>query len=58
MAIVAATPARPAYEARLRTVFPLLRKFEAWEGSGHFLMMESPDRFNRALEDFLAGLIQ
>ena len=55
MAIVAATPARPGYEARLRTVFPDLRKFESWEGAGHFLMMESPDRFNRALEDFLAG---
>jgi pimeloyl-ACP methyl ester carboxylesterase len=56
MAIVAATPARPGYEARLRTVFPDLRKFETWEGAGHFLMMESPDRFNRALEDFLAGM--
>jgi pimeloyl-ACP methyl ester carboxylesterase len=58
MAIVAAAPARSGYEARLRTEFPLLRKFETWEGAGHFLMMESPDRFNRALEDFLAGLIQ
>jgi non-heme chloroperoxidase len=56
MAIVAATPARAGYEARLRTVFPDLRKFETWEGAGHFLMMESPDRFNRALEEFLAGL--
>jgi non-heme chloroperoxidase len=56
MAIVAATPARAGYEARLRTVFPDLRKFETWEGAGHFLMMESPDRFNRALEDFLAGM--
>jgi pimeloyl-ACP methyl ester carboxylesterase len=37
-------------------VFPDLRKFETWEGAGHFLMMESPDRFNRALEDFLAGM--
>jgi len=54
MAIVAAAPARSGYEARLRTEFPLLRKFETWEGAGHFLMMESPDRFNRALEDFLA----
>jgi pimeloyl-ACP methyl ester carboxylesterase len=42
----------------LRTVFPNLRKYEAWEGSGHFLMMESPDRFNLALEDFLAGLVK
>jgi pimeloyl-ACP methyl ester carboxylesterase len=55
MAIVAPTNARPGYEARLRAVFPNLRKFELWEGSGHFLMMESPDRFNRSLEEFLAG---
>ncbi len=52
MAIVAA--ARPGDEAYLRTVFPNLRTYETWEGSGHFLMMESPDRFNRALEEFLA----
>ena len=53
MAIVAG---RGGNEAQLRAVFPNLRKYEAWEGSGHFLMMESPDRFNRALEEFLAGL--
>jgi pimeloyl-ACP methyl ester carboxylesterase len=56
MAIMSASQARPGLEARLRTVFPNLRKYEAWEGSGHFLMMESADRFNRALEDFLSGL--
>jgi pimeloyl-ACP methyl ester carboxylesterase len=56
MAIMSAAQARPGLEARLRTVFPNLRKYEAWEGSGHFLMMESPERFNRALEDFLAGM--
>jgi pimeloyl-ACP methyl ester carboxylesterase len=55
MALVTPGNARPGYEARLRAVFPNLRKFEIWEGSGHFLMMESPDRFNRALEEFLAG---
>jgi pimeloyl-ACP methyl ester carboxylesterase len=42
------------YEAQLRGVFPNLR-YESWQGAGHFLMMESPDRFNRTLEDFLAG---
>jgi pimeloyl-ACP methyl ester carboxylesterase len=52
MAIMAG--GRPGNEAFLRTVFPNLRKYETWEGSGHFLMMESPDRFNRALEEFLA----
>jgi pimeloyl-ACP methyl ester carboxylesterase len=56
MAIMAAAPGRAGYEAQLRTVFPNLRKYEAWEGSGHFLMMESPDRFNRALEDFIESL--
>lgn len=56
MAVMVQTPGRAGYEAQLRTVFPNLRKYEAWEGSGHFLMMESPDRFNRALEDFLATL--
>jgi pimeloyl-ACP methyl ester carboxylesterase len=56
MAIIVQTPGRANYESQLRTVFPNLKKYEAWEGSGHFLMMESPDRFNRALEDFLASL--
>ena len=56
MAIMMATPDRAGYEAQLRAVFPNLRKYEKWEGSGHFLMMESPDRFNRVLEEFLAGL--
>ena len=43
MAIMMATPGRVGYEAQLRAVFPNLRKYEKWEGSGHFLMMESPD---------------
>ena len=58
MAIMSASQVRPGFEARLRTVFPNLRKYEAWEGSGHFLMMESAERFNRALEEFLAGLVK
>ena len=56
MAIMAAPQTQPGYEVRLRSVFPNLRKYEAWEGAGHFLMMESAARFNRALEEFLAGL--
>ena len=48
--------ARPGYDAQLRAIFPKLSKYEEWEGAGHFLMMESPDRFNRSLEEFLAGL--
>jgi pimeloyl-ACP methyl ester carboxylesterase len=47
---------RPGYEEQLRAVFPKLSKYEEWEGSGHFLMMESPERFNKVLGDFLAGL--
>ena len=54
MAIMAAP--RPGFETQLRELFPDLRGYETWTGSGHFLMMESPDRFNRALEDFLASL--
>jgi pimeloyl-ACP methyl ester carboxylesterase len=56
LVIVAGSPSRAGEEAQLRTVFPNLRKFEAWDGAGHFLMMESPDRFNRTLTEFLAGL--
>lgn len=56
MAIMVATPGRVGYEAKLRAVFPNLRIYQAWEGSGHFLMMESPDRFNAVLEEFFAGL--
>jgi pimeloyl-ACP methyl ester carboxylesterase len=56
--VMAISQVRPGFEARLRATFPNLRKYEAWEGSGHFLMMESADRFNRALEEFLAGLVK
>jgi hypothetical protein len=56
MAIVAASLGRANDEAQLRVVFPNLRKYEAWQGSGHFLMMESPGRFNTALEQFLVSL--
>lgn len=55
MAILARPSGRADNEAQLRGVFPNLR-YEEWKGSGHFLMMESPDRFNRVLEEFLAGL--
>jgi pimeloyl-ACP methyl ester carboxylesterase len=56
MVIVAGSPSRAGDEAQLRTVFPNLRKYEAWDGAGHFLMMESPERFNRALSEFVVGL--
>jgi pimeloyl-ACP methyl ester carboxylesterase len=53
MAVMAGS-GRPGYETRLRATFPNLKIYEAWEGSGHFLMMESPERFNTVLEKFLA----
>jgi pimeloyl-ACP methyl ester carboxylesterase len=56
MAIVAARSAASGNEAKLRSAFPNLRRYEAWDGAGHFLMLESPDRFDRALTEFLTGL--
>jgi pimeloyl-ACP methyl ester carboxylesterase len=57
MAVMAErTPGLSGYEARLRAIFPNLVTYEGWQGSGHFLMLESPERFNRALEGFLAAL--
>jgi len=55
LSIMVKTPGRVDYEPQLRAVFPNL-SYETWEGSGHFLMMESPDRFNKLLEEFLASL--
>ena len=55
MAIVAGPADRGGSEANLRSVFPNL-KYEGWPGSGHFLMMESPDKFNLSLTEFLAGI--
>ncbi len=45
-----------ANEAQLRAIFPNLRKYESWQGSGHFLMMESPERFNSLLREFVSGI--
>src|SRR5437764_15114834 len=43
LAIMAGKPGGSNYEAQLRAVFPNLGQYEAWVGSGHFLMMESAD---------------
>lgn len=56
LAIMMARPTSVAYEKRLHRTFPNLRGFEAWRGSGHFLMMESPERFNTSLSAFLDGI--
>jgi acetamidase/formamidase/pimeloyl-ACP methyl ester carboxylesterase len=54
LAVFAKRPTRsPAYESYLRTLLPNLRSYQEWEGAGHFLMMEQPERFNAALLDFL-----
>jgi pimeloyl-ACP methyl ester carboxylesterase len=55
LAIQAAQQDTEERAAAMRTIFPKLR-LEKWAGSGHFLMMEDPARFNQSLERFLAGL--
>jgi pimeloyl-ACP methyl ester carboxylesterase len=55
LAIMAAKPDSKENEARLRTLFSDITYTE-WPGAGHFLMMESPNRFNRALTSFLSKL--
>jgi pimeloyl-ACP methyl ester carboxylesterase len=54
--MVFVTEQRPGLDAQLRGIFPNLRSIETWTGYGHFLMMEDPARFNKALEQFLGGL--
>ena len=41
-----------AFENFLRGIFPNL-SYQAWDGAGHFLMMEQPERFNREVLAFL-----
>jgi len=55
LAIQAAQKGTEERAAAMRTLLPKLR-LEKWVGSGHFLMMEDPARFNQSLEKFLAGL--
>ena len=43
---------RTAPEKTVRSQFPQV-EFEAWDGYGHFLMMEDPERFNRRVKEFL-----
>ncbi len=55
LAIQAAQKGTDERAAAMRTIFPKLR-LEKWVGSGHFLMMEDPARFNQSLVKFLSGL--
>jgi len=53
MAVMVKRASQSGYEGYLRTLFPNLRSYQAWEGAGHFLMMEQPGKFNTALNEFL-----
>jgi len=51
---VAKKPSTPAdQEAYLRNILSKLT-YEEWDGPGHFLMMEQPERFNQLLLRFLS----
>ena len=55
IAIQAEEPGTHRRYEEMKLLFPRMQ-LEAWQGYGHFLMMEDPDRFNASLEKFLAGL--
>lgn len=56
LVIVARRPSLPKdSEAHLRKLMPKL-EYQEWDGVGHFLMMEQPERFNSALIAFLDRL--
>jgi pimeloyl-ACP methyl ester carboxylesterase len=53
MAIMVKHAGQPSNEPLLRAIFSNLRVYQDWEGAGHFLMMEQPEKFNAALSAFL-----
>ncbi len=55
MAVMAERRDLAAYQTQLSAIFPNFR-YVGWQGAGHFLMIEDPDRFNRLLEEFLGEL--
>jgi len=55
IAIQAAEPGTQARFELMRSIFPRLQ-LHGWEGAGHFLMLENPQRFNAEVEHFLAVL--
>jgi pimeloyl-ACP methyl ester carboxylesterase len=55
IAIQAAEPGTQARFELMRSIFPRLQ-LDAWQGAGHFLMLEDPQRFNAEVEHFLAAL--
>ena len=55
IAIQAAEPGMQARFELMRSIFPRMQ-LNSWEGAGHFLMLEDPQRFNGEVEPFLAAL--
>lgn len=55
IAIQAAEPGTQARFELMRSIFPRMQ-LNSWEGAGHFLMLEDPQRFNGEIEQFLAAL--
>jgi pimeloyl-ACP methyl ester carboxylesterase len=55
IAIQAAEPGTEARFEMMRSIFPRMQ-LNSWEGAGHFLMLEDPQRFNAEVEQFLAAL--
>ncbi len=53
LAVMARRAGRAGYQDYLRGIFPNLAGYEEWDGAGHFLMMEQPERFNAVLAGFL-----
>lgn len=54
LAVLARSPFWPAdNEQRFKKIAPQL-DYHMWDGVSHFLMMDKPEEFNRALSDFLA----
>lgn len=52
IAIQASSPTTEQHYRAMKTMFTNM-DLDVWNGSGHFLMMEDPDRFNHTLEQFL-----
>jgi pimeloyl-ACP methyl ester carboxylesterase len=55
IAIQAGEPGTQARFDLMRSIFPRMQ-LSSWEGAGHFLMLEDPQRFNAEVEQFLAAL--
>jgi pimeloyl-ACP methyl ester carboxylesterase len=55
IAIQAAEPGTQARFELMRSIFPRMQ-LTSWEGAGHFLMLEDPQRFNAEVEQFLAAV--